>query len=108
MLLERGSDVDAVVRSEIEEENVLVRIDTLRFNTLKDAVFSTADTLELVVHDCTGSCRSIVTEITSKTRDSRNENDDSEFAALLSSVYNCFNDSSSNLIVHRTAVVFTC
>jgi hypothetical protein len=68
-------------------------------------VLATADGLVLVVHNRPSTCRSIITQITGEARDRRNDNDDSEFAALFTCTHTSIDNRPANGVVNRVLLV---
>jgi hypothetical protein len=68
-------------------------------------VLSTADGFVLVVHDRPSTRRSIVAQITSESRNGRDNNDDPELAALFTCAHASIDDGPADLIVNRVLLV---
>lgn len=88
-----------------EKSGILTcRINALRLDLPKDRVFTTADRLVLVVHDCTSTGRLNLSQVTGKTRNSRDQDDDSELSSLFTSSDTSFDNRASNNIMNRRLV----
>ena len=74
--------IQPIIRTQVEDKYVLVRVYSRFGDLAHNGMFATVDRLVLIVHDRSCANGSVVTQVTSKARDGRYDNDNSEFAAL--------------------------
>lgn len=93
--------VDAVVRAQVEDEDVLGRIEPGGLDLSHDAVFATVDRLVLVVHDGSGAYGRVVAQVTRKSWNGRDDDDDAELPAFFASTNACIDDGTADCVVYR-------
>ena len=93
--------VEPIVRAEIEEEDVLGRVDAFLLDLTHDGVLSATDGLVLVVHDCTRACCGVLSEIAGEPGNGGNNADHAKLATLLSRSHASVHNRSSDRVVHR-------
>ena len=73
-----------------------MRINAFFLNLSHDGVLAPADRLVLIIHDGPGSCRSALSQVTCKTGDRWDDDDNSEFSSLLAGANASVNNSSAD------------
>lgn len=101
MLFQRRSLVDSVVAAQVEDEDVLFRIETGSPDLAINRLLAAVDGLVLVVHDGASACRCVVAKITSETRNGWDDDDNTELATLLGSANASISNRTTDLVVHR-------
>lgn len=81
------------------------RINTGLSDLTHDRIVASADRPVLVVHDCTGTSRSGVAQVTGKTGDCRDDNDHTEFASFLACTNAGIDDGAADGVEYGTLVV---
>ena len=105
LLLDLRGLVQAVVAPQVEDEDVLGRVDALLADLLKDAVLAPADGLVLVVHDRPGADRGVVSQVPGKPGDGGDDEDYAELAALLPGPHHRVDDGAADGVVDRALLV---
>lgn len=75
--------VDAVKDAEVEDVEVVVRVDVVFSQLAVDGVFAAIDGFILVVDDAACASRSSIAEVAGEARDRGDDDDDAEFTLLV-------------------------
>ena len=87
------------------ERELTARVNALFLDLPKDRVLATTNRLVLIVHDCPSSHRGIITQITSEAGNCRDDDNDAEFAAFLTSFHARIDNSPANRVENWTLLV---
>jgi len=96
-----GGLVQAVVGAQIEEEDVVARIDAFLLDLPKDGEGATVDGSVLVIHDCASACSGVITQVAREPGNGGNKDDDAKFTAFLAGSDAGVDDGAADHIVHR-------
>lgn len=84
---------------------ITCRVNTGLLDLAHDGVLAAADRLVLIVHDRPGAGCCRIAQVTSKARDSRDDDDDTELAALLARTNAGIDDGAADSVEDGTLLV---
>ena len=91
--------VETVELAEVEYEDVFRGVEAFLFDLPVDGVLAAVDGFILVVHDSSGAACRVISEISCKPGDGRNDDDDPEFAVCFGGADDSVYDRSADLVV---------
>ena len=100
--------VQAVIGAQVEEEDVVAGVYTFFLDLCENGFISSVNRFVLVVHD--GACAggSIIAQITGKTRNRRDQDDDAKFATFLAGSDAGVYDGAANEVVDGSLFFTSC
>lgn len=89
----------------IKKTRLTCRVNTLFLDLSENRVFTTADGLVLVVHDCSSASGFNLSQVSGKTRDGWDHDDHSESSAFFTSSHTSLDNGASDNIMDGRLVL---